>query len=50
MWCIMVSWSPTISIMVTVGMMELLVIDVLIGVCNHVKWNLIAHFLSKEDL
>ena len=46
----MVSWSPTVGIVVAVGMMELLVIDVFIGVCNHVKWNLIAHFLSKEDL
>ena len=46
----MVSWSPSVGIMVTVRMMEFLVIDVLIGVCNHVKWNLIAHLLSKEDL
>ena len=46
----MVSWSPTVGIMVTVGVVELLVIDVLIGVCNHVKRDLIAHLLSKEDL
>ena len=49
MWCIMVSWSPSVGIVVTIWVMELLVIDVLISVCNHVKWNLIAHFLSKED-
>jgi hypothetical protein len=46
----MVSWSPTVGIMVGVRVMEFLVIDVLIGMCNHVKWNLIAHLLSKEDL
>ena len=46
----MVSWSPTVGIMVSVRVMEFLVIDVLIGVCNHVKGNLIAHLLSKEDL
>ena len=50
MWCIMVSWSPTVGVMVAIRMMELLIVDVLIGVCNHIKWNLIAHFLSKEDL
>jgi hypothetical protein len=46
----MVSWSPTVGIMVSVRVMEFLVIDVFIGMCNHVKWNLIAHLLSKEDL
>ena len=30
--------------------MELMVINMVIGVGNHVKWDLVAHLLSKEDL